>query len=85
MSGESIVPLVSQKVTIYDHSMVNLSPWDDEHHFSIELPYESDVRGSMTLMPPSYSSYHQNVSCEVSYSVKFHLIRKGKGLKRTES
>jgi hypothetical protein len=51
--------------------------WTGNHHFSIPIPSEVMLDGRLTPTPPSFSSYNSAATCEVSYSLKFAMSRKG--------
>ncbi|KAF9001943.1 hypothetical protein BDQ17DRAFT_1426228 [Cyathus striatus] len=85
ISGDSILPLVSKSVSLYHESKAGDLDWDIAQSFSIPIPAKSDIRGRVMSNPPSYFSYHQNMSCDVSYTLKFLMIRRGHGLKKHES
>ncbi|KAL0947343.1 hypothetical protein HGRIS_013461 [Hohenbuehelia grisea] len=57
--------------------------WGEEQLFSIPIPSEVNVQGALSKLPPSFSAYYQNLSCEITYCLKFHMTRKG--MRRHES
>ncbi|KXN90483.1 hypothetical protein AN958_04155 [Leucoagaricus sp. SymC.cos] len=85
MSADTVMPLVTRTETIYDSTKAESFPWEGDHEFCLKIPREAEFRGQMTTLPPSHFSFHQHVSTEVFYTVKFDVKRKGKGLKKHES
>ncbi|TFK42767.1 hypothetical protein BDQ12DRAFT_719611 [Crucibulum laeve] len=83
-SGDQTIPLVTQSITLFDTTMSESFEWDQALQFSIPIPDEVEICGSLASTPPSYFAYHQHVSCEISYFIKFNMIRKGHALKKNE-
>lgn len=85
MSADNVSTLISRTTTIYDYTKADSFSWDEAHPFSLTIPRETEFKGRLASLPPSHFSYHQFVSTEVFYTVKFEIKRKGKGLKKHES
>lgn len=85
MSTDTVLTLVSKTTTIYDSTKADSFPWEDDYLFSLTIPRETEFRGQLTALPPSHFSYHQLVSTEIFYTIKFDVKRRSKGLKKHES
>ncbi|KAJ3572804.1 hypothetical protein NP233_g2840 [Leucocoprinus birnbaumii] len=85
MSADTVLTLVSRTETIYDSTKADFFPWDEDNEFSLTIPHETEFRGQTITLPPSHFSFHQLISTEVFYTVKFDVKRKSKGIKKHES
>ncbi|RDB21347.1 hypothetical protein Hypma_011413 [Hypsizygus marmoreus] len=83
--GESVVPILSTTVELYNSAKRDLLAWDQDRCFSILLPPTVNINGRSMPTPPSFFSIYQHVSCEVSYALKFQMARKGPGLNKIET
>ncbi|KAF5386881.1 hypothetical protein D9615_001685 [Tricholomella constricta] len=80
-AGDSMVPILSKAIELYDSTKRDSYSWDQERPFSIAIPSVVTIGERTTLTPPSFFSFHQNVVCEISYVVIFKMTRKANALK----
>ncbi|KAF8078141.1 hypothetical protein FPV67DRAFT_1775426 [Lyophyllum atratum] len=76
-AGDSVVPILSHSVELYDSAKTNSWMWDQERPFSITIPSVANIHGQKSSTPPSSFFFHQNVVCEISYALKVQMVRKG--------
>lgn len=84
-SGHTVLPIISQTMELYNTTYSTPLQRHLDHFFTIPIPSEVEITGQMTPTPPSFFALHQNVSCEIQYELRFRMMRKGKGLKRSET
>ena len=82
ISGQFTHPLLSRTVTIYSSHLKNFR-WNHQHNFSISFPASVHTEVGTSQLPPSFSTRLLNIHCEVAYTLKFDMVRKG--LRRHES
>jgi hypothetical protein len=74
--GQFELPVLSRKMSIYT-STTNPSPWADRYHFAIPFPSKVNMANANAALPPSFSARHVRVGANISYQLKFDMVRKG--------
>jgi hypothetical protein len=81
--GHCTHPVISRTITLYA-SYLGSSPWHRTQNFSIPFPAEVFSQKGTSKLPPSFASYdHPLLHCEVSYTLRLDMVRKG--MRRHES
>ncbi|KAI0060879.1 hypothetical protein BV25DRAFT_1827440 [Artomyces pyxidatus] len=75
-------PLVSSQVTLFT-SCPSSGYCPTDHTFTFTIPFPSFVNGETSPLPPSYMTWSPGLSCEILYSLRIDVSRKG--LRRHEN
>lgn len=77
ISGASETKILSQSTVLFQSESQKTAVSLKGEEYSLSLPFPTYVTGGESQLPPSYAICHSGAFCDVKYSLRVDIVRKG--------